>query len=115
MTGPTSHADGGHTMRTRLAVTLVLLAILAAPLPGPAATAPKAGGVLKFALLRDPTGWDPHINYGATTYSFQNNIYEQLIRYSLKGTLEPGLAMRWENPDPTTYVLHLRKGVKFHS
>src|SRR5215471_16686811 len=77
--------------------------------------APKAGGTLKVALLRDPTGWDPHINYGATTYSFQANIYEGLLRYSLKGVLEPGLAVRWESPNPTTYVLHLRKGVKFHS
>ena len=23
--------------------------------------------------------------------------------------------MRWETPNPTTYVLHLRKGVRFHS
>jgi ABC-type transport system substrate-binding protein len=77
--------------------------------------APKAGGVLKVALLRDPTGWDPHINYGATTYTFQNNVYEQLVRYSAKGTLEPGLAVRWETPDPRTYVIHLRKNVRFHS
>lgn len=102
-------------MRARVALCLILVAFLAGSVPGLAATAPKPGGVLKFALLRDPTGWDPHINYGATTYSFQNNIYEQLIRYSTKGTLEPGLAVRWENPDPTTYVFHLRKGVKFHS
>ena len=77
--------------------------------------APKPGGTMKVALLRDPTGWDPHINYGATTYTFQANIYEGLLRYSLKGALEPGLAVRWETPNPTTYVLHLRKGVKFHS
>ena len=70
---------------------------------------------MKVALLRDPTGWDPHINYGATTYTFQANIYEGLLRYSLKGALEPGLAVRWETPNPTTYVLYLRKGVKFHS
>jgi ABC-type transport system substrate-binding protein len=77
--------------------------------------APKPGGTMKVALLRDPTGWDPHINYGATTYTFQANIYEGLLRYSLKGVLEPGLAVRWESPNPTTYVLHLRKGVRFHS
>ena len=73
------------------------------------------GAPLKIALLRDPTGWDPHINYGATTYSFQANVYEGLLRYSLKGTLEPGLAVRWETPNPTTYVVHLSKGVRFHS
>ena len=77
--------------------------------------APKPGGTMKFALLRDPTGWDPHINQGATTYTFKANIYEGLLRYSQKGTLEPGLAVRWENSGPH----HLRaappRSVKFHS
>lgn len=94
-----------------LLATLLLLG----PALGPAGAAPKAGGTLKVALLRDPTGWDPHINYGATTYTFQANIYETLLRYSLKGALEPALATRWEAPNPTTYVVHLRKGVRFHS
>ena len=71
--------------------------------------------MLKFGLLRDPTGWDPHINQGVTTYTFMNNIYETLVRYSLKDDLEPGLAVRWENPDPSTYIFRLRQGVKFHS
>lgn len=103
-------------MRTRSAWILLALS-LAAPLAAtrPLDAAPKAGGTLKIALLRDPTGWDPHINYGATTYTFQANIYETLLRYSLKGALEPALAARWETPGPTTYVLHLRKGVRFHS
>jgi peptide/nickel transport system substrate-binding protein/glutathione transport system substrate-binding protein len=91
-------------------LTIVVIGLL----PG-LSLAAKPGGVLKLALLRDPVGWEPHINQGMTTYSFLNNIYEPLIRYSVKGDLEPGLAVRWENPDPTTYVLHLRKNVKFHS
>src|SRR5262245_50610145 len=107
---------GGHRMTAvrRLAVPLLALLLLLAP-PPDATGAPKAGGTLKVALLRDPTGWDPHLNYGATTYTFQNNIYEQLVRHSTKGLLEPALAVRWETPDPTTYVFHLRKNVQFHS
>jgi ABC-type transport system substrate-binding protein len=101
-------------MSTRLAGTLLLAVVLATSLAADAA-GPKAGGTLKVALLRDPTGWDPHINYGATTYSFQANIYEGLVRHSLKGALEPALATRWETPDATTYVFHLRKNVRFHS
>ncbi len=102
-------------MRMKLARMAVGLAITMIGLLPSMALAAKAGGVLKLALLRDPVGWEPHINQGATTYTFLNNIYEGLVRYSLKGNLEPGLAVRWENPDPTTYLLHLRKGVKFHS
>ena len=100
-------------MFKRLALLLIVVAMLA-PVAAAAGT-PKSGGTLKFALLRDPNRWDPHINQGATTYTFMANIYEGLVRYSLKGTLEPALAVRWENPDPTTYVLHLRRNVKFHS
>lgn len=92
-----------------LTAVVVLLPILAG------AGTPKAGGTLKYGMLRDPVGWEPHINQGWTTYTFLNSIYETLVRYSLKGDLEPGLAERWENPTPTIYVLHLRKGVKFHS
>jgi peptide/nickel transport system substrate-binding protein len=99
----------------RRLVFLSLVFVVLAGTIAVVAAAPKAGGVLKVALLRDPTGWDPHINYGATTYSFLNNVYEQLVRYSAKGALEPGLAVRWETPDPRTYVLHLRKNVRFHS
>ncbi|HEV8676721.1 MAG TPA: ABC transporter substrate-binding protein [Methylomirabilota bacterium] len=102
-------------MRTRTAPLLMVAAVLVALTPLAATPAARPGGVLKLALLRDPTGWDPQINYGATTYSFQANIYEGLVRHSLKGTLEPGLALRWETPDPTTYVLSLRKNVRFHS
>jgi peptide/nickel transport system substrate-binding protein len=29
--------------------------------------------------------------------------------------LLPGLAISWENPDPLTYIFHLRKGVKWHN
>jgi peptide/nickel transport system substrate-binding protein/glutathione transport system substrate-binding protein len=97
---------------------LLALALAAAVALGPGAAlaaGPKPGGTLKLALLRDPTGWDPHINYGATTYSFQANVYEGLLRYSPKGALEGALASRWETPGPTTYVLHLRRNVRFHS
>lgn len=102
-------------MRAQIPWKLFLLGVLLALLLPGLAPAAQSGGVLKFALLRDPVRWEPHINQGATTYTFLNNIYEGLIRYSLKGSLEPGLAVRWENPNPTTYILHLRRNVRFHS
>jgi glutathione transport system substrate-binding protein len=103
--------------RALLAVVVLgfLASLAGGSWPSTVTAAPKAGGTLKLALLRDPTGWDPHINYGATTYTFQNNIYEGLVRYSARGAIEPGLAARWETPDPTTYLFHLRRNVKFHS
>jgi peptide/nickel transport system substrate-binding protein len=29
--------------------------------------------------------------------------------------VEPDLAERWESPDDTTYIFHLRQGVKWHN
>lgn len=40
-------------------------------------------------------------------------VYDTLIRQAPDGTQVPGLAESWESPDPMTFVLHLRKGVKF--
>ena len=47
-------------------------------------------------------------------------MFDYLLRYELadaktgKFELKPGLAETWEQSDPKTVVLHLRKGVKFH-
>lgn len=40
-------------------------------------------------------------------------IHNGLVRVSSEG-IEPDLAESWENPDPTSYVFHLRAGVTFH-
>jgi peptide/nickel transport system substrate-binding protein len=40
-------------------------------------------------------------------------VYDTLIRQRPDGELVPGLAESWESPDPMTFVLHLREGVKF--
>lgn len=42
-------------------------------------------------------------------------IYDHLLWQDLEGNLIPRLAESWETPDPLTYILHLRRGVKFHN
>src|SRR5712692_3541407 len=58
--------------------------------PGP----PKRRGILRVRGW-DPPHCDPHI-----TGTF---------------IVEPDLAERWESPDDTTSIFHLRKGVKWHN
>lgn len=43
------------------------------------------------------------------------SIYDHLLWQDLEGNLIPRLAESWETPDPLTYILHLRRGVKFHN
>src|SRR5207248_5589889 len=54
-----------------------------------------------------------------TTLSF---VYSKLVRYRVgagvsPGTfmLEPDLAERWDTPDDTTYIFHLRHGVHWQN
>jgi peptide/nickel transport system substrate-binding protein len=46
----------------------------------------------------------------------QIHIYDALVDFTGPDlTLRPMLATRWENPNPTTWRFHLRRGVKFHN
>src|SRR5262249_1017895 len=90
------------------------------PLPPPIPPAqPRTGGVLHFTtgVLRsfDPTVgytaelalvWDTLLEWESTWY-FPEAQTKPLIRKSL--------AESWDMVDPSTWVFHLRKGVKFHN
>jgi len=48
-------------------------------------------------------------------------VYSTLVRYKVGADIAPGafiiephLAERWEAPDDTTYIFHLRQGVTWH-
>jgi peptide/nickel transport system substrate-binding protein/glutathione transport system substrate-binding protein len=72
------------------------------------------GGTLVFGLLRDPIGFDPHINYGASSSSLQGNIYDTLIDYAEDGSLTGSLAEQWEvSDDGLNYTFTLREGVVY--
>lgn len=45
---------------------------------------------------------------------FNNNIFDGLGRI-VDGEVKPALATSWTNPDNTTWIFKLRKGVKFHN
>jgi peptide/nickel transport system substrate-binding protein len=88
---------------------------------GAEAGQPKHGGILRVRGY-DPPHFDHHqtISFKAnTTLSF---VHSTLVRYKVGPeippgtfTVEPHLAERWEQPDDTTYIFHLRQGVKWHN
>ena len=46
----------------------------------------------------------------------QIHVFDALVDFTGPNlTLKPMLATRWENPNPTTWRFHLRRGVKFHN
>lgn len=77
---------------------------------------PKQGGVLTIGQDENPIGLDPHKTAAFSTGNIVEHIYTCLLRWDATASrLEPDLAVAWENPDPLTFVFHLREGVKFHN
>ena len=88
-----------------------------APTPDAGNSTPAAPveQVLKYGTDTWPAGFDPHtISAIAATRVF-NQVYETLISFNPDMTFQGVLAESWETPDDTTYIFHLRKGVKFHN
>ena len=68
-----------------------------------------------IAQSSDPLFLNPHGNNEGPTNSVNSNIYDALIFRKADLSVEPGLAESWEQKDDTTWIFHLRKGVKFHN
>ncbi len=111
-------------LRAGLAASVTLSAL---PLSSPAALwdaeagPPKRGGILRVRGY-DPIHFDPHLTLTFKTHTTLSFVYSKLLRHQIgpqvrPGTfiVEPDLAERWEQPDDTTYVFHLRQGVKWHN
>ena len=77
---------------------------------------PKRGGVLTIGQDENPIGLDPHKTAAFSTTNIAEHIFSCLLRWDATvSRVEPDLAVAWENPDPQTFVFHLRDGVKFHN
>jgi peptide/nickel transport system substrate-binding protein len=61
-----------------------------------------------------PTNLDPRVGTDAQSELIDELIFDSLVRKDQKFNLVPGVAQRWDIPDPLTYVFHLRPGVRFH-
>ncbi|MEP7198264.1 MAG: ABC transporter substrate-binding protein [Chloroflexota bacterium] len=83
------------------------------PTVAPAATINR-GGALRVGLNSDLTTMDPHLSTAAVDRQVYQSIYNPLLRLDKDLTIKPELAEKFEFTDPTTLVLTLRKGVKFH-
>ena len=50
----------------------------------------------------------------AQSERIDNLIFDDLLSRGDDLSVAPGLAERWEIPDPLTYIFHLHRGVRFH-
>src|SRR6266481_3227935 len=79
-----------------------------------AADTPKKGGTLRVGFYIEAATMDPHFSGSKIDRQVYHNIYEPLVTLDVKLGIKPGLAESWQQPDPKTLILRLRRGVKFH-
>jgi peptide/nickel transport system substrate-binding protein len=117
----------GVNRRELLKAGLAAGATLSAwPLCGPQALwggevgASRRGGILRVRGW-DPPHFDPHLTINNYTNYLLSFTHSRLVRHKVGSDVQPGtfivepdVAERWEAPDDTTYVFHLRQGVKWH-
>jgi peptide/nickel transport system substrate-binding protein len=92
--------------RLALCIGLALLLVSCAQRPDPQ--------TLVMIIESSPTNLDPRVGTDAQSERLDQLLFDGLLSRDQHFELRPGLAERWEVPDPVTYVFHLRRGVRFH-
>ena len=89
---------------------LVMIAGCAPPSSGS-----SANQELVYASTADAVGLSPIMTNDSASSRVIDQIYETLfVRDPKTLKIKPKLAKSYENPDPNTWIIHLRKGIQFH-
>src|SRR5467141_3211205 len=90
-------------------------------LPDARAQSPKRGGTISLRLW-DPPHFDPHLTISYKTHIAYSFTHSRLLRHKAGPAIQPGtfpiegdLAESWTQPNDTTYIFKLRKGVRWHA
>src|SRR4029077_9052690 len=85
------------------------------------AQTPKRGGTLSLRLW-DPPHWDPHLTVSYKTHILHTFSHSRLLKNRAGPSVVPGtfpfevaLAESWTQPNETTYVFKLRRGVRWQN
>ena len=70
---------------------------------------------LTVGVDQEAVGLDPHIVTAFSSMRRLDLLYNRLVRLDDQMRVVPDLAESWEIPNNTTYIFHLRQGVKFHN
>ena len=95
-----------------LAAALAFVVAAGAASPS-VADSPKSGGSIKIAVVGDPGTISPLKDGGIAANYVSELIRDRLVCSGQDGDYVPCLATSWDTPNPTTFIFHLRQGVKF--
>jgi peptide/nickel transport system substrate-binding protein len=70
--------------------------------------------IITIAVRSGPTTLDPRQGNDEGSQRVSQLIFNSLMEWGDDLRVHPALAERLDNPDPLTYVAHLRRGIRFH-
>ena len=91
----------------RVSVFLCFVLVCAAQPPSTSESSPSLFSALPTASIRASAATKRRS-------AFISSIYDYLLALDDQLRVIGGLASSWEQADPLTYIIHLRKGVRFH-
>lgn len=104
--------EAGATLGILLPLARLLAALwLAVPLAA-CAPGPDTSGIAVSVPYAIDT-LDPHARNILGNFALVSNFYDSLVSTDADLKIRPSLARLWENPDRTTWIFHLRPGVRF--
>src|SRR6201986_993683 len=71
-------------------------------------------GSVVMIIESSPNNLDLRVGTDAQSERVGGQIFDALVKKDEHYELQPWLARSWEQPDPLTWVFHLRDGVRFH-
>src|SRR6266403_4457958 len=99
------------TILFRLAILLVGIGGLFLPLLS--CSQPPDPNALVMIIESSPTNLDPRVGIDAQSERIGELLFDALLTRDEHLNVQPGLAERWDIPNPLTYVFHLHRGVTF--
>ena len=106
--GKISHALHWVGGKVLFALLLLTLCLAAACSHGP------DPNTVVVIIESSPTNLDPRVGIDAQSERISELIFDSLVHRDEHFSVQPWLAESWENPDPLTWIFHLRQGVRFH-
>ena len=100
-------------MIARMRMTIVLAILAAVGTAGCSQPRPE-GDAIVIAIANAPLNLDPRVGADEASQKAHQLLYSTLVRIDEDLRTVPDLAESIEQPDPLTYVAHLRRGVLFH-
>jgi ABC-type transport system substrate-binding protein len=96
----------------RMTILLGLVGVWVLPLLS--CSQPPDPHTLVMIIESSPTDLDPRVGIDAQSERIDELIFDALLTRDEHLNVQPGLAEKWEIPDPLTYIFHLHRGVTFY-